>query len=87
MQSHRQPRGAYGFAAPGEFAVTCLPVPGCDSALLTGPAACVRYGVSRVYNQQCGYTLLDVQAMHDKMLSMLKVMPGGGLDPTAGKIK
>lgn len=46
-----------------------------------------RYGVSRVYNQQCGYTLLDAQAMHDKMVSMLKVLPGGGLDPSAGKTK
>lgn len=46
-----------------------------------------RYGVSRVYNQQCGYTLTDVQTMHDKMRSMLKAMPGGGLDPTAGKAK
>ncbi|KAJ5607734.1 hypothetical protein N7537_004353 [Penicillium hordei] len=34
------------------------------------------YGVSRVYNQQCGYTLLDTQAMHDKMVSKLKIIPG-----------
>lgn len=47
----------------------------------------IRYGVSRVYHQQCGYTLLDVQSMHDKMVSMLKLMPGGGLDPSAGKTK
>lgn len=46
-----------------------------------------RYGVSRVYHQQCGYTLLDAQAMHDKMFSMLKMLPGGGLDPQAGKTK
>lgn len=46
-----------------------------------------RYGVSRVYDQQCGYTLLDAQAMHDKMISMLKLLPGGGLDPHAGKTK
>ncbi|KAB8251664.1 Rec8 like protein-domain-containing protein [Aspergillus flavus] len=43
------------------------------------------YGVSRVYSQQCGYALTDVQAMHDKMRTLLKVLPGGGLDPTAGK--
>ncbi|KAJ5787597.1 hypothetical protein N7457_002587 [Penicillium paradoxum] len=43
------------------------------------------YGVSRVYNQQCGYTLLDTQAMHDKMVSKLKIIPGSGLDPTAGQ--
>ncbi|PIG83762.1 Rad21/Rec8 N terminal domain protein [Aspergillus arachidicola] len=45
------------------------------------------YGVSRVYSQQCGYALTDVQAMHDKMRTLLKVLPGGGLDPTAGKAR
>ncbi|KAJ5698984.1 hypothetical protein N7462_000989 [Penicillium macrosclerotiorum] len=45
------------------------------------------YGVSRVYDQQCGYTLLDAQTTHDKMNSMLKLIPGGGLDPNAGKVK
>ncbi|PYH45313.1 Rad21/Rec8 N terminal domain protein [Aspergillus saccharolyticus JOP 1030-1] len=45
------------------------------------------YGVSRVYSHQCGYTLTDVQAMHDKMKTMLKVLPGGGLDPSAGKAR
>ncbi|KAE8146755.1 Rec8 like protein-domain-containing protein [Aspergillus avenaceus] len=45
------------------------------------------YGVSRVFSQQCGYTLTDVQAMHDKMRTMLKILPGGGLDPTAGKAR
>ncbi|KAJ5180113.1 hypothetical protein N7492_003323 [Penicillium capsulatum] len=45
------------------------------------------YGVSRVYHEQCGYTLLDVQSMHDRMVSMLKIMPGGGLAPGAGKAK
>lgn len=38
-----------------------------------------------MYSQQCGYALTDVQAMHDKMRTLLKVLPGGGLDPTAGK--
>ncbi|KAJ5571567.1 hypothetical protein N7535_005227 [Penicillium sp. DV-2018c] len=45
------------------------------------------YGVSRVYNQQCGYILLDTQAMHDKMVAKLKIVPGSGLDPTAGQTK
>lgn len=46
-----------------------------------------RFGVSRVYHEQCGYALLDAQSMHDKMISTLKVLPGGGLDPFAGKAK
>ncbi|KAL2007435.1 hypothetical protein VTN00DRAFT_8873 [Thermoascus crustaceus] len=45
------------------------------------------YGVSRVYNQQCGYALTDTQAMHDRMRTMLKVVHGGGLDPDAGKAR
>ncbi|KAL4917694.1 Rec8 like protein-domain-containing protein [Aspergillus aurantiobrunneus] len=45
------------------------------------------YGVSRVYSQQCGYTLLDVQAMHDRMRQMLRSVPAGGLDPIAGKAR
>ncbi|PLB39061.1 Rad21/Rec8 N terminal domain protein [Aspergillus candidus] len=45
------------------------------------------YGVSRVHNQQCGYTLTDVQAVHDRMRSLLRVMSGGGLDPSAGKAR
>jgi hypothetical protein len=50
-------------------------------------SCCVSYGVSRVYNQQCGYTLLDTQAMHDKMVSKLKIIQGSGLDPTAGQTR
>ncbi|KAL4740006.1 hypothetical protein BDV11DRAFT_204616 [Aspergillus similis] len=45
------------------------------------------YGISRVYSQQCGYTLLDVQAMHDKMRQTLRSVPAGGLDPSAGKAR
>ncbi|GFF46437.1 hypothetical protein IFM58399_07796 [Aspergillus lentulus] len=45
------------------------------------------YGVARVYNQQCRYTLTDVQAMHDRLRSMLRAIPGTALDPTAGKAR
>ncbi|KAF9887965.1 hypothetical protein FE257_009487 [Aspergillus nanangensis] len=45
------------------------------------------YGVSRVYSQQCGYTLTDVQSMHDRMRTMLRAVPGAALDPTAGKAR
>jgi hypothetical protein len=31
--------------------------------------------------------LLDAQTMHDKMTSMLNIVPGAGLDPVAGKSK
>ncbi|KAJ9295114.1 hypothetical protein DTO271G3_6284 [Paecilomyces variotii] len=45
------------------------------------------YGISRVYNQQCVYTLTDTQAMHDRMRIMLKSVQGTGLDPEAGKAR
>ncbi|KAJ5305829.1 hypothetical protein N7508_004844 [Penicillium antarcticum] len=45
------------------------------------------YGVSRVYSQQCGYILLDTQTTHDNMFAQLKIIAGGGLDPTAGQTK
>lgn len=45
------------------------------------------YGVARVYDQQCRYTLTDVQAMHDRLRSMLGAIPGTALDPTAGKAR
>ncbi|KAK2765035.1 hypothetical protein FQN54_008734 [Arachnomyces sp. PD_36] len=44
-------------------------------------------GVSRVYNQQCGYALMDAQAIRDRMRTMLKVIRGNGLDPEAGKAR
>ncbi|KAK2804926.1 hypothetical protein FQN50_006436 [Emmonsiellopsis sp. PD_5] len=45
------------------------------------------YGVSRVYNQQCGYALMDAQTMRDRMRTMLKEIRSTGLDPNAGKAK
>ncbi|PGH07450.1 hypothetical protein GX51_01751 [Blastomyces parvus] len=45
------------------------------------------YGVSRVYNQQCGYALMDAQAMRDKMQVMFREIRSTGLDPDAGKAK
>jgi hypothetical protein len=55
--------------------------------LLPADKLFVRYGVSRVYNQQCGYTLLDVQGMHDRMALLMRSIPGSGLNPSAGKAK
>lgn len=33
-----------------------------------------RFGVARVYAQQCGYVLADAETAKDKMLTMLKSM-------------
>lgn len=46
-----------------------------------------RYGVSRVYNQQCGYTLTDVQAMHARLKMLLRTLPDAGLDAASGKAR
>ncbi|KAH8705629.1 hypothetical protein BGW36DRAFT_457046 [Talaromyces proteolyticus] len=45
------------------------------------------YGVSRVYNRQCLYTLTDVQSMLDKMKTALKIVHSRGLNPDAGKAR
>ncbi|KAF2203858.1 hypothetical protein GQ43DRAFT_478683 [Delitschia confertaspora ATCC 74209] len=45
------------------------------------------YGISRVYSQQCGYVLSDVQNAHMAMRMMLKVVKDAGLDPEAGKAR
>ncbi|KMU88524.1 hypothetical protein CIHG_06324 [Coccidioides immitis H538.4] len=45
------------------------------------------YGVSKVYNQQCGYMLMDAQVVRDRMTMMLKAVHRGGLDPDAGKAR
>ncbi|KAJ5166250.1 uncharacterized protein N7482_005031 [Penicillium canariense] len=75
-------------------AILDVDVPGACSVIVNPEApmalrlqGSLLYGVSRVYDQQCGYTLLDAQMMRDKMISMLKLLPGGGLDPSAGKTK
>lgn len=46
-----------------------------------------RYGVSKVYSQQCGYALLDAQNVKDRMTTMLKAIRTAGLDPEAGKAR
>jgi hypothetical protein len=46
-----------------------------------------RYGVSRVYLQQCGYVLSDAQNMYNSMHLMLGVVEGAALDPRAGKAR
>ena len=46
-----------------------------------------RYGVSRVYSQQCGYVLADTQSFRDKMRGVVVVMKEMETDPDAGKVK
>ncbi|KAI5291189.1 hypothetical protein KEM54_005973 [Ascosphaera aggregata] len=46
------------------------------------------FGISRVYDQQCGYALTDVQHMRDKMTTVYRhVRNTTALDPEAGKAK
>ncbi|OBT93972.1 hypothetical protein VE01_08224 [Pseudogymnoascus verrucosus] len=42
------------------------------------------YGVSRVYNQQCGYVLHDAQTAQNNMRALLKVMKNNAIDLNAG---
>ncbi|KAI4233995.1 MAG: hypothetical protein LQ352_008205 [Teloschistes flavicans] len=45
------------------------------------------YGVSRVYLQQCGYTLSDAQSMQTSMKFLSKIIRTASLDPNAGKAR
>jgi hypothetical protein len=84
MSDHSRPRGANGLASAGQFAVRSAIFSTLqeDVVLITS-----RYGVSRVYLQQCGYVLTDAQNAHNAMRMMLKAMKDAGLDPEAGKAR
>jgi len=43
------------------------------------------YGVSRVYDQQCGYVLHDAQLAQNNMRQLLKIMKNNDLEPAAMK--
>ena len=45
------------------------------------------YGVSRVYDQQCGYVLSDAQAAQLKLRELLKVARSHDLDTSAAKAR
>ncbi|KAL8848930.1 MAG: hypothetical protein Q9221_006088 [Calogaya cf. arnoldii] len=45
------------------------------------------YGVSRVYLQQCGYTLSDAQNIEMKLKMLSKAIRTASLDPNAGKAR
>lgn len=47
----------------------------------------VSYGVSRVYSQQCEYTLSDAQLAQSNMRALLKAVRTANLDPNAGKAR
>ena len=55
-------------------------------------SACVdelvlRYGVARVYSQQCGYVLVDAQAVRDKVRGVSSVIRELALDPDVGRAR
>lgn len=47
----------------------------------------VSYGVSRVYLQQCGYTLSDAQSIQTNLKMLSKAIRTTSLDPNAGKAR
>lgn len=46
-----------------------------------------RYGVSRVYLQQCEYVLSDAQNAYNAMHLMFRALGDAAIDPQAGKAK
>lgn len=45
------------------------------------------YGVSRVYQQQCGYVLVDAQTMQSNMRTLLRVVRTADLDTKAPRAR
>lgn len=45
------------------------------------------YGVSRVFEQQCAYVLVDAEKIQSDMMTFLRVMQTSETDPRAGKTK
>lgn len=43
------------------------------------------YGVARVYSQQCGYMLTDVQAARNAMRALVKTVRANGIDEEGHK--
>lgn len=46
-----------------------------------------RFGVSRVYDQQCHYVLQDAQAMQNAIRALIKISRDNQLDAGAGKAR
>ncbi|KAI5298230.1 hypothetical protein KEM55_003647, partial [Ascosphaera atra] len=45
------------------------------------------YGISKVYDRQCGYALGDIQSMRDRMRNVIRKAKRTALDPEAGQAK
>lgn len=77
MRDHHAARGTDG-------PETSKQSPVCSSALNRKTKLIAQsYGVSRVYDQQCGYVLSDAQAAQLKMRDLLKVTRNNDLDSSA----
>ena len=48
---------------------------------------CPRYGVARVYSQQCGYVLADAQVVRDRVRGVSMIIKELALDPEAGRAR
>lgn len=46
-----------------------------------------RFGISRVYSQQCGFVLADAQMAQNNIKALLKVIRTAELDPNAGEAR
>jgi N terminus of Rad21 / Rec8 like protein len=46
-----------------------------------------RYGISCVYQKQCGFVLADVKNIQQQMFELIRVIKDTALDPNAGKAR
>ena len=81
MPDHHQPSGTHGAAPSRQLAVSYAP------SVWYATLKLPRYGVSRVYLQQCGYVLADAQSVQNTMRMMLRTVKNAALDPNAGKAR
>jgi len=51
---------------------------------LTDTRLSLRYGVARVYAQQCGYVLTDAETARNNLRAVFKVMRASALDAQGG---
>ena len=84
MPDHHRTRNANGVKVAEQLTVRFLPT---SVSMPAHNASTTSYGVSRVFNQQCGYILSDAQVAQANMRALINAVKTSELDPNAGKAR
>lgn len=87
MSDDHRPGRADGTAASGQLVVSIHFWGDSYASVASAWADRSRYGVSRVYLEQCGYVLSDAENAHNSMRLMLNIMRNSVVDPEAGRAR